>query len=79
MECKSKKKEQAGLSQPAGANLLHVPVLYSLFLPDLFAAAQRLRIASARRLRPAAVIPRFFLGPAAGLLELPGGLPRRFA
>jgi hypothetical protein len=53
---------------------------YSRFLPDFFAAAQRFRIPSARRLRAAADIVRRFFGAevAAGLLILPGGLPRRF-
>jgi hypothetical protein len=54
---------------------------YSFFFPDFFAAVQRLRIASAMRLRAAADIPRFFAGRAAAgadLLVLPGGRPRRF-
>lgn len=52
---------------------------YNRFLPDLFAAAQRAFIDAAIRLRAATDIPRLFLSPpAAVLLVLPGGLPRRF-
>ena len=57
---------------------------YSRCLPDLFAAAQRFRIASAIRLRAAAdMVRRFFEAPTAFaevavvLLVVPGGLPRR--
>ena len=55
--------------------------IYSLFLPDFFAAAQRLRIASAILFRDAADMIRRFGALAAGvdLFALPGGRPRRLA
>lgn len=48
---------------------------YRLFFPDFFAAAQRLRIASAMRFRPAADIVRRF--GTMMLFLLPAGRPRR--
>ena len=47
---------------------------YSRFFPDLFAAAQRFRMASAMRLRAAGDMLRFF---GAAFFALPGGRPRR--
>src|ERR1039458_1276378 len=80
MENERLRKKQADRSQPAGANLYSARPFYSRFLPDFFAAAQRFRIPSARRLRAAADIVRPLRGPfVAGLLVLPGGRPRRFA
>jgi hypothetical protein len=68
--------------QPAEAEILMARSFYNRFLPDFFAAAQRFRIASAMRLRPAADIMRRHFGAMApvvvdGLLLLPGGRPRR--
>jgi hypothetical protein len=83
----SAKTKQASLSQPVGASIFvarYFPeCFYNLPSPDLFAAAQRLRIPSASRLRAAAdMLRRFFGAPMdfaeAGLLAVPGGLPRRF-
>src|SRR5664279_2527393 len=76
--------KQADSRQPAGANLylarIYCGRLYSRFLPDFLAAAQRFLIPSARRLRAAADIVRPLRGPfVVGLLVLPGGRPRRFA
>jgi hypothetical protein len=74
--------KQADRSQPAGANFYTARFrrIYNLFLPDFLAAAQRLRIAAAIRLRAATDIPLFFADLAAagvGLFALPGGRPRR--
>jgi hypothetical protein len=82
--------KKTGQPQPAcRSEYFRDPVLmlmafYSCCLPDLFAAAQRFRIASAIRLRAAAdMVRRFFGAPtdfaelAVALLVVPGGLPRR--
>ena len=55
--------------------------IYSFFLPDFFARAQRLRIASAIRFLAAAdMIQRFgVVGAGVDLFALPGGRPRRLA
>jgi hypothetical protein len=75
---KKNRLTQVSLLQQDFCDPILMLAFYSRFLPDFFAAAQRFRIASAIRLRPAADIPRLFFGPrAAGLFTLPGGRPRR--
>jgi hypothetical protein len=78
----SHKTKQASLGQPVGASILMARCFYNPFLPALFAAAQRFRIPSAKRLRAAADMVRFFgaldfAEVVDGLLPLPGGRPRR--
>jgi len=78
----SLQQEQADACQPVGASsfLLARDFVYSFFLPDFFAAAQRLRMASAIRFRAAADMIRRVGAFDAGvdLFVLPGGRPRRF-